>query len=72
MCSTCVPEHFVIISLSLSLTHSFSAEKLLSAFTWHMSGININANTDIGRHISTLVRTLTTIGSDLEEADTQM
>ena len=46
-------------------------EKLFSAFTWHMSGININASTDIGRHISTLVRTLTAIGSDLEEPDTQ-
>lgn len=37
-----------------------------------MSGVNINASTDIGHHISTLVHTLTTIGSDLEEADTQM
>jgi hypothetical protein len=51
--------------------HEDGAEKLFSAFTWHMSGININVSTDIGRHISTLVRTLTTIGSDLEELDTQ-
>ena len=31
-----------------------------------MSGIEVIANTDIGKHISTLVRTMTTIGSDLE------
>lgn len=32
-----------------------------------MSGIDVNSTTDIGRHISTLVKTLTTIGSDLED-----
>lgn len=32
-----------------------------------MSGIDINANSDIGHHISTLVRTATTIGTHLEE-----
>lgn len=37
-----------------------------------MSGINIYACTDIGRHISTLVRTLTIIGSSLEEADNEV
>lgn len=37
-----------------------------------MSGINIYACTDIGRHISTLVRTLTIIGSSLEEADSEV
>ena len=31
-----------------------------------MSGINVQANTDIGHHTSTLVRTMTTIASDLE------
>lgn len=48
------------------------AEKLFCAFKWHMSGINIYACTDIGRHISTLVRTLTIIGSSLEEADNEV
>jgi len=41
-------------------------EKLLSAFQWDMSGIIINANTDVGRHTSTLVRTMTTIASGLD------
>ena len=41
-------------------------EKLLSAFQWDMSGININTNTDVGRHTSTLVRTMTTIASGLD------
>ncbi len=41
-------------------------EKLIWAFQWDMSGIDVNANTKIGRHISTLVKTVTTIGSDLE------
>ena len=31
-----------------------------------MSGIEIYSNTTVGRHISTLVKTVTTIGSDLE------
>ena len=31
-----------------------------------MSGIDIYANTTVGRHISTMVKTVTTIGSDLE------
>ena len=35
-----------------------------------MSGIDINASTDIGRHISTVLRTLTTIGSDLDDPQT--
>ncbi|XP_019853101.1 PREDICTED: uncharacterized protein KIAA1109-like isoform X3 [Amphimedon queenslandica] len=47
-------------------------EKLFTAFKWHMSGINVYASTDIGRHISTLVRTLTIIGSDLEDADSEL
>ena len=41
-------------------------EKLLWAFQWNMSGIDVNASTDIGRHMSTLVRTMTTIGSDMD------
>lgn len=45
-------------------------EKLLWAFQWNMSGIDVNANTDIGRHMSTLVRTVTTIGSDIDNAGT--
>ena len=58
-------------SIHSSIYISFPiGEKLFSAFTWHMSGININTSTDIGRHISTLVRTLTTIGSDLDESQT--
>lgn len=36
-----------------------------------MSGIHTNSTTLIGRHISTLVRTLTAIGSDLEEPQHQ-
>ena len=36
------------------------------AFQWDMSGIDVNANTDIGRHTSTLLRTMTTIGTDLD------
>lgn len=31
-----------------------------------MSGIDVNANSDIGHHLSTLVRTATTIGTSLE------
>ena len=45
-------------------------EKLLWAFQWNMSGIDVNASTDIGRHMSTLVRTVTTIGSDMDNAGT--
>lgn len=42
-------------------------EKLLCGFQWDMSGIDVHANTDIGRHTSTLVRTLvTTISSESE------
>ena len=52
--------------------NSYLDEKLFTAFKWHMSGINVYASTDIGRHISTLVRTLTIIGSDLEEADSEV
>lgn len=44
-------------------------EKLLSAFQWDMSGININANTDVGHHTSTLVRTMTTIASGWDEQE---
>ena len=42
-------------------------EKLVWAFQWDMSGIDVNANSDIGHHMSTLVRTATTIGTHLEE-----
>ena len=42
------------------------AEKLVWAFQWDMSGIDVNANSDIGHHLSTLVRTATTIGTSLE------
>lgn len=45
-------------------------EKLLWAFQWNMSGIDVNASTDIGRHMSTLVRTMTSIGSDMDNAGT--
>ena len=31
-----------------------------------MAGIEVNANTEIGRHLSSLVKTMTAIGSDLE------
>lgn len=42
-------------------------EKLQCGFQWDMSGIDVHANTDIGRHTSTLVRTLvTTIASDVD------
>ena len=41
-------------------------EKLVWAFQWDMSGIDVNANSDIGHHMSTLVRTATTIGTNLE------
>lgn len=41
-------------------------ETLLCRFQWDMSGINVHATTDIGHHTSTLVRTMTTIASDLE------
>ena len=44
-------------------------EKLLSAFQWDMSGIDVHANTAIGHHTSTLVRTMTSIASDLEGQD---
>lgn len=44
----------------------------MSAFQWDMSGIIINANTDIGRHTSTLVRTMTTIASDMDGQDDKM
>lgn len=47
-------------------------EKLLCGFQWDMSGIDVHANTDIGRHTSTLVRTLvTSIASDLEGLEKQ-
>ena len=36
------------------------------AFQWDMSGIDVSANSDIGHHMSTLVRTATTIGTSLE------
>jgi hypothetical protein len=42
------------------------SEKLVWAFQWDMSGIDVNANSDIGHHMSTLVRTATTIGTSLE------
>ena len=45
-------------------------EKLLWAFQWNMSGIDVNANTDIGRHMSMVVRTVTTIGSDMDNKGT--
>ena len=45
-------------------------EKLLWAFQWNMSGIDLNASTDIGRHMSTLVRTVTTIGSNMDNTGT--
>ncbi len=41
-------------------------DKFLCAFQWDMSGINVHANTDIGHHTSTLVRTMTTITTDME------
>ena len=41
-------------------------EKLVWAFQWDMSGFDVNANSDIGRLMSTLVRTATTIGANLE------
>ena len=41
-------------------------EKLIWAFQWDMSGIDIYANTTVARHISTMVKTVTTIGSHLE------
>ena len=37
-----------------------------------MSGIDVNANTDIGRHTSTLLRTMTTIGTDLDSNKEKM
>lgn len=46
---------------------SVLGEKLVWAFQWDMSGIDVNANIDIGHHMSTLVRTATTIGTNLEE-----
>ena len=45
-------------------------EKLLWAFQWNMSGIDVNASTDIGRHMSTLVRTVTTIGNSMDNTGT--
>ena len=44
-------------------------EKLLCAFQWDMSGIDVHANTTIGHHTSTLVHTMTSIASDLEGRD---
>lgn len=46
-------------------------ERLLCGFQWDMSGIEVHANTDIGRHTSTLIRTMTAIASDLEGQDKQ-
>ena len=43
-----------------------AGEKLVWAFQWDMSGIDVTANTDISSHMSTLVRTATTIGANLE------
>ena len=54
------------MSVSFSLHVVVVGEKLITGFQWDMSGIDVNANTDIGRHLSTLVKTVTTIGSDLE------
>ena len=48
--------------------HSEEAFQVVGAFTWHMSGMMVNSSTNIGQHVSTLVKTLTTIGSDLEES----
>lgn len=31
-----------------------------------MAGVEVNANTEIGHHLSSLLKTLTAIGSDLE------
>jgi hypothetical protein len=44
-------------------------EKLLCGFVWDMSGIDVHANTNIGHHMSTLVRTMTTITTDFEAHD---
>ena len=41
-------------------------ERLLCGFVWDMSGIDVHANTDIGHHMSTLVRTMTAIATDFE------
>lgn len=38
----------------------------MCGFVWDMSGIDVNANTDIGHHMSTLVRTMTAIATDFE------
>ena len=46
--------------------------KLLWAFPWDMSGIDVIANTDIGRHMSTLVCTMTTIRTDFEAKTERM
>lgn len=46
-------------------------ERLLCGFQWDMSGIEVHANTDIGRHTSTLIHTMTAIASDLEGQDKQ-
>lgn len=46
-------------------------EKLLCGFVWDMSGIDVHANTDIGHHMSTLVRTMTTIATDFETQEGQ-
>ena len=48
-----------------------AGEKLVVAFQWDMSGIDFNANTEIGRHTSTMVRTMTAISSDLEGRHTK-
>ncbi len=62
--------HVTIVTYVI-LFFVFLAEKLFSAFTWHMSGIHTKSTTHIGRHISTLVRTLTAIGSDMDESHNQ-
>lgn len=36
------------------------------AFQWDMSGMDVHANTTIGKYTSTFVKTITTIGSTLE------
>ena len=56
-------EIFQFFTLSLAVV---LGEKLVWAFQWDMSGIDVNASSDIGHHMSTLVRTATTIGTSLE------
>lgn len=43
-------------------------QKLVGAFTWNMSGIDVNSTTAVGRYISTLAKTLTTIGNELDDS----